>query len=543
MLLRARCIHFSAPHYFSGERMSPAPIGTTPSKIALALIVGSLFFAVPHRAHAAGIESTTGGTISLGRAANYLRVDDFMAIWQSPANLAVVAGANLGGEFRLPVLQACFDRAKDNSRLYRTTNPERGQFGEESFQNVCNEGTLIPTGNLGFVQAFDSGFGWGLGFFTPTAIPAMKYGNDVIVTQVPTARETLPITMSGVESPNRPLLLERDVLGGFIQAGAGYQFVKQFRIGLSLGAGFASIHNVNVGSIAGGTFRDQELLTDIHVSDSFIPRATVSFVAAPIDELEILGQLTYQSDIEADGHVEFTGNGIQNAPLTDCRVQEPGQPGPHCRSDGATLRVPYPNLEATIGARYAKRRAARERSLDPMRDEIWDVEIDGYWSQTSSVDQYVLTLYTPMTTAHTGVAFSSAPGTNAVDVPPQNVIPYNWRDTLGVRIGGDYNVVPEMLALRLGFSYESRAIPVEYMNIDAFAVGKLGIHVGGTLALGPVRLSAGYAHVFFQPIDVGVGTGKINELVSQNPAGAQAVNEGYYQAALDIFSVQANATF
>jgi hypothetical protein len=81
------------------------------------------------------------------------------------------------------------------------------------------------------------------------------------------------------------------------------------------------------------------------------------------------------------------------------------------------------------------------------------------------------------------------------------------------------------------------------MNIDAWPVAKLGLHIGATLAVDSVRLSAGYAHIFFQPIDVGVGTGRVNEIVSQQPDRAQPVNEGYYQAALDVISLQANVAF
>ncbi|HKP60364.1 MAG TPA: hypothetical protein VJV78_26745 [Polyangiales bacterium] len=95
---------------------------------------------VPCAAHAAGFEDTISGTINLGRAANALRVQDFMATWGNPANLAVLPRNDLGGELRVPFLQACFDRAKDNSAMYRVNDPARGLFGSESFSNVCNDG-------------------------------------------------------------------------------------------------------------------------------------------------------------------------------------------------------------------------------------------------------------------------------------------------------------------------------------------------------------------------------------------------------------------
>lgn len=496
-------------------------------------------------ARAAGVEDTVSGTINLGRAANALRVQDFMATWRNPANLALIPSTDFGGELRLPVLHACFDRARDNAAAYRVDNPALGLAGSESFQNVCNDGTRVPAGNLGFAQAFDSGWGWGIGFFTPAVNAASEYGDRTVVTQHPLSGETLPLTTGGTESPNRFLLLERSVLGGFLQAGAGVQLVKQFRVGASVGLGFANIHNVNVASVQGGTFRDQEVLTDVKATDWLVPRAALSMVFAPADSFEAMASLTYQSDVHASGDVVFNTNGIRAAPLTDCRATAPSRPGPHCESRNAEVTVPFPTLEAVLGVRYAKRRYERTRALDSMRDEAWDVEVNGYWSQTSHVDQDIVKLYdqAPGAPGSTNLVFSSAPNATTLSVPASISIPHHWRDTFGVRAGGDYNVVPAKLALRLGVSYETRAVPVEYMNIDAWPVAKLGLHAGGTLALHKLKLSVAYAHIFFQPVDVGVGAGRVPEIVSQQQNAAQAVNEGYYQAALDVVSLQANLAF
>jgi hypothetical protein len=506
------------------------------------LATASSILMLAAHAHADGLEDTVSGAVGLGRAANYLRVNDFMATWQNPANLAVIPSTDLGGELRLPVLHACFDRARDPSAQYRTNDPQSGFAGSESFDNVCNEGTLMPTGNLGWAQAFESGWGYGVGFFTPALVPNLKYGAQTIVTQFPLAGEVYPTTPNGTESPNRFMLLQRSILGGFLQAGAGFQPLHALRLGASVGVGFADIRNLNVASVQGGTFRDQEILTDAHVTDWAIPRATLSAVVSPSDALEFMGALTYQGDVHATGSVDLTANGIQGAPLANCTGPAPPGPGPHCRIENAELTVPFPRFQALLSTRYAQRRSARKRALDPLKDEVWDVEVDGYWSQTSHIDQYTLKLYDepPGSAGAANLAFSSAPGAAVLATPQRAIIPRHWRDTFGVRIGGDYNVVPALLALRVGFSYETRAVPVEYMNVDAYPVARLGLHCGATLALSNWKLTAGYEHLFYQSIEVGVGAGRVDEIVSQNPAAAQAVNEGYYQAAQDIFSLQAN---
>src|SRR6185312_15282019 len=127
-----------------------------------------------------------------------------------------------------------FDRVKDPNGKYRTDNPTLGLAGSESFSPVCNRGGIMPTGNLGWAQAFESGWGYGVGFFTPAAVPNLEYGNDTVVTQVPMANEPQPYTRNGVESPNRFLLLKRAQLGGFLTAGAGVRLSSLIRVGASL---------------------------------------------------------------------------------------------------------------------------------------------------------------------------------------------------------------------------------------------------------------------------------------------------------------------
>jgi len=490
-------------------------------------------------AHAEGIETTVSGTVGLGRAATVLRVNDFMATWQNPANLAVVPSTDLGGELRVPLLSACFDRARDPEAEYRTDDPDLGYAGSEHFRSVCNKGSVMPAGNLGWAQAFESGWGYGVGFFTPAAVPNLEYGDDTVVSQQLTRdSEMLPFTTSGEESPNRFLLLKRQQLGGFLQVGAGVRLSPMVRVGASLGWGFATLHNRSIASAIGGTFRDQEVLNDVNVSDWFIPRAMASVVVTPLPSLELALTLLYQGDVDGVGTVDITGNGIRNAPRGNCRSDDPG---PYCRVEDAQLTAPFPRFSATLGVRYASLRAGRDRALDPMKDERWDIELNGSWSETSHVDQYSVTLFEGDPQAR--IALSTAPRSNLQPLPANLTIPYKWKDTFGLRLGGDYNVLPDLLAVRAGLSYESNATPTAYMNIDAWAVNRFGLHLGGTVKLGRLKLSIAYAHIFFGKVSVPVGEGRVLEAVSANPMDAQAANEGDYTASLHVISGQVNYAF
>jgi long-subunit fatty acid transport protein len=515
---------------------------TSPACLQIFLVFAGVCMST--RAQAGGFEDTVSGTLGLGRAASLGRVQDFMATWQNPANLAVIPGSDLGLELRLPVFDACFDRVRVEGVEYRDPGSDsEGVFmGSESFENVCNEGALGPTGNLGWAQSFDSGWGYGIGLFTPGGVGDMKFGRDTIVTWPPYyPDEVYTPTLEGVEWPNRQMLLEQSAVAAWLSAGAGFQVTPQLRIGLSVALGMVQFSASNVSSLVGGTFRDQETLSEVRATDWAVPRVALSAVFSPIHSLDLVGAVYYQDDVRAEGEATFEANGIQGAPLLNCLDDEPG---PHCGVDTVAVEYPFPTFEVTVGLRYAKRRAPHARTLDPMRDEVWDVELDASWLGTSSVDNVDMRLYEgePGEGAPK-LANNSNPGATPYPLPPTQSIPRRWKDTWSLRIGSDYNVVPSRLAVRAGFSYASSAVPLELMAIDAWPVQKIGLHVGATMAFDNLRLSLAYAHVFVEQVSVPAGTGQFYEVVSVPAGEPLAVNEGDYRASLDVVSIQADMRF
>jgi hypothetical protein len=264
-----------------------------------------------------------------------------------------------------------------------------------------------------------------------------------------------------------------------------------------------------------------------------------SAVVSPLDSVDLMVAFTWNDDVEAKGHMDVTANGYAKAPRTDCRS---ASPGPHCRADDVTLNVPFQRYEVAIGGRYAQRRVPRERAIDPMRDELWDVELTAYWLQTSHVTDFVLDV-------HDGegdvpqVAIGSAPTALVTPLPQKVPIHHGWDDTFGVRVGGDYNVLRERLAVRAGFGYEKRALPKKNMNIDYWAVTRYNLSVGSTLQLGRWKLTVAYAHVFHEDVDLALGQGNLREIAVVNPGAANVVNEGKYGASLDVLSFGVNYTF
>jgi long-subunit fatty acid transport protein len=514
----------------TGRRVAPVLAGL--------LLAGAL----PHTAHASGIEDTVAGTIGLGRSASYARVNDFMATWQNPANLAIVPGNDLGLELRLPILKGCFDREIDPNVEYRQPGIYEGFEGTESFGKVCNEANPFPAPNLGWAHTLDGRWGYGIGVFTPSAVGSSQYGDDTIVTLYPSENELYESTNAGVESPNRQMGLERRVIAAYMMAGIGAQVIPELRFGLSAGLGYYSIYNKSVVSVLGGTFRDQEIINELDTRDWAVPRLTGSIVVTPIDFIDLFAVATYQGDIESKGTSKLTANGVSGAPLNSCTDEVPGT---HCKIDDVKLIVPLHTLEATFGARFVLRRTG-ERTLDPMHDEVFDIEVDVAWAQTSNVDAFRVELHDkkPGDPDFPRVQFANDPMAGVSYVRNTTEVPKHWKDTWTVRVGGDVQVLPERLSLRGGFSYATSAVPVRYMNFDYWPVEKISVHVGATVAfLERFKLSAAYAHIFYQPVEVSVGTGGVKDIASVEEASSTGVNEGRFEASQDIFSMQFNTQF
>ncbi len=495
------------------------------------------------RAQAAGVEDTVGGAVGLGRAAIYGRVNDFMATWQNPANLAVVPGTDLGFELRMPILSACYRRFVDENAEYRQPGAYDGFHGTEIIGKMCNEAAPGLTANTGWAKSFDSGFGYGVGLFTPAGVGGSKYGNDTIVSWYPSENEIYQVTSTGAESPTRQMGIERDAVTAFLMAGVGYAPSRELRFGASAGWGFASVYNKSVVSVLGGTFRDQEVLNEIRVTDWSLARANASVVYSPLAQLDLFGVLTYQSGINATGNAVLTANGIRGAPLKSCSDPTPGT---HCRIDGVQLSVPFPTLEVTFGARLVVPRNKRERVLDPMKDELFDLELDLAWTQTSAVDRFDVRLHDKLVEDPDVPRIQFANAEDATFSYPRQTtfVPKNWKNTWTVRVGGDFQAVPERVTLRAGISYATRAVPVETMNIDYWPVAKLGLHLGATLAfLERFKVHVAYAHMFYQATEVAVGTGQVKDIASIDEAKSTGVNEGRFTAALNVFSLQLNASF
>jgi hypothetical protein len=338
------------------------------------------------------------------------------------------------------------------------------------------------------------------------------------------------------------MAIARRGASAFLMAGLGVGLSRWLRAGLSVGWGVASVESRSVVSAQGGSFRDQEVITSINANAWFIPKAVASVVVSPWQALDLFGVVVYHGDIHAKGTADLNANGIKGAPRKSC--SEPN-PGTNCRIEGVEVVVPFPTFEVVGGLRVAKLRRDRNGVLDPMRDEVFDLELEAIWTQTSHVDRFDVRLHDrPTEDPHVPrVQWANVEGAFPSYVRQRSGVPKHWKDTLSFRAGGDLQLVPERLTIRGGASYATSAVSPGYMSIDYWPVEKFGVHAGATIAAGRFKLTAGYAHFFYKSVNVPVGTGMVKEIATVNETEATAVNEGFYRASQDLFSLQIDAAF
>ena len=90
-----------------------------------------------------------------------------------------------------------------------------------------------------------------------------------------------------------------------------------------------------------------------------------------------------------------------------------------------------------------------------------------------------------------------------------------WRDTLNVRLGGDYNLIEDRLWLRAGGFFETPAVKKEYAYVDFFSFLRFGPAAGLTVSFNNISISFAYTFVFQMPLKV---TEDESAIFQQTPA-------------------------
>jgi long-chain fatty acid transport protein len=515
-------------------------------------------------AASSGIDSPESGVEQVGRGSAWLaRADDPLAVYFNPAALAYQSsGVHLGAQ--LMFMNRCFTRKGDGGAPVSPGNnlpgpgappdPNRPKQVAPA-ADVCSKAGAFPNPQLAATFRLGDRVGLGIGVVAPHAT-----GSNVWPESVPyTHRSGEPLTQP---APNRYLLVSNEATIIFPTVSVGFALTDTLSVGAGFLWGIATIHNVNfsegispLGSATGITdrYENSDARTELTAKDLFIPGFVLSALWSATSNLDVAAWFKWTDRVRAD-HADLR----LTTPYWDASLGTPaedvcaGSPDPQCNVTDAkgkgslTFTIP---MEAKLALRYHMTRKDADRPAlaadgtslrrvrDPLRDDLFDVELDFTWANNSAVDSFEVRF-------PTGAQAITIKGAGTT-VPENADIPRKWKDVVGVRLGGDLNILRSRLALRAGGFFETKGQRDDYLALDFDLAERIGLSGGATVRLGPVDVSAAYQHTFFGTLDNG-GKGAVHALSGQRDAGfrsRQAINGGVLKASLNEIGLSGTVRF
>ncbi|MEM1416886.1 MAG: hypothetical protein AAGH15_18455 [Myxococcota bacterium] len=354
-------------------------------------------------------------------------------------------------------------------------------------------------------------------------------------------------------APTRYNLIDQDLSLAFPTLGVGVKVSDTLRVGASFGAGFGIFSLRTIGrSFRGENFNEDALSHVDGAVDPFVPRVTASVAANPVDGLTLSGTFLWTDDVEAVGDLRITSGYYTSQVFDELLVPD------------SKVLSPQP-WQLAVGIRYADRIRPRNVGLegapddptrgfgedrvihDAMTNERWDVELDLVWERNSLVQESAVRPGRCVQSAlaqdprlgsypdrdcsdpggvlpPSGAAFpqlgpvyvvsldavGALPGT----APPEASVARAWQDQLSLRAGGSVNVVPGVLALHSGFSFETKGVKDGYERIDLAPLMRFGAHAGLTLRVGRWDLTFAYAHIHQRAETITTAEAAVSQTVS-----------------------------
>jgi long-chain fatty acid transport protein len=395
------------------------------------------------------------GTRAAGRGGAFVaRADDVTAVSVNPAGLAEIQSTIIQVSNQLSYNAYSYTRAP--TAIYRENeDPTQVTFPRVSNQTPWQAADPFfgVASNLGL-----SNWGFALAVFAPSGIAK---------TQFPLAAQD-----DSQNSGQRYMMVSRESLILNYSASVAWKYADRFGVG-------ATLQWIHVPSlkyslvIDGSTFpaaanpvsSNMDILSTVKGSSLFTFNAILGLWYRPVPYLQLgfSGQVV-PADITVKSHLSV-------APLGDLvgsvKLTRDGS-----LANDVTLTLPLP-LIFRGGARY--------RHLEGNR-EVFDIELDVDYTTWSRVKRLGIEANNMQATAQ-----SSVLTLNTISIEK------HWRDSIGIRLGGDYAVIPDLLTLRAGGYYETAVSPSAYFNVDFPTGTQISGALGASVFLGSMELAAAYS--------------------------------------------------
>jgi long-subunit fatty acid transport protein len=459
-------------------------------------------------AFAGGLELMPAGAHAVGRGgAVAARPTNPMTVLQNPAGLAFLSDDQLILNFDTSFHDMCVSpygfygwgvylpdersgTAVQDARRSEFGDPASTQYSARYLDKVCNSAKVAPTPNLAFAYHLTDQLSLGFGLVAPSVlVSGLQYGGkDGTIAAGDGARPT----------PTRYQMINAEFLFGLnVVAGLAYRVIPQLSVGLGVQVSSGSGKTNAVMARTAGTNPADDIYLSVAAHDYFVPALTFSVLAKPIPRLTVTGMFTWNDGVRGSGDVTFTTNtyhqgatGTEFVPLKNDPIKL------------AAVNVELP-WSSTIGIRYAQP-IPGAREGDPLDTEIWDIEADATYTfypnggrdnRLDVGEEIVLEV-----ARANGVP--QEPLRVEEDDIEQFSVDSHQKNYMGVRLGGTYNVLPSKLGVSAGAFFETRGVDPSFANIDTFAFARFGFGLGLQIRFGSIDLSAAYAHVFSETLDV-----------------------------------------
>lgn len=464
----------------------------------------------PAIAHATNAqEFPDNGSEQFGRGGAWVaRASDPLATFYNPAGLAGQR-TRLTLQANVSLLATCFTRVKASND---TTSD--GFAPGATYPQVCNDTQPFADPQLAFAWRLTDRVGLGFAVLGPSGV-----GNT-----------SWPEFVNGDQpAPQRYLLLKANVVYLTPTIGVGWEAVDGLRLGAAVIVGTAP--RINFANASPGLNEDNahpadnDVRAELTAKQLLVPGFTLGAIWSPTESIDVAGWYKWSAPIDATGDVQTSANyfthavsagntgGVAYGDTSQPNCDVPNGKAVCGSGDNASLKVRVP-MEAKLGLRFHVPRAAAATAAadapvqphvrDPMAQDVFDVEADFTWANNSTFDALELRFPADASGGGKIPVYGTAGGT----LPPNADVQHHYKDVAGVRVGGDYNALPDRLAIRAGAFAETRGQDATWQNIDFAPSRRVGVAAGGTyrIKMGEgdahaLDLMLAFGHVFFGTTD------------------------------------------
>ncbi len=479
---------------------------------------------------AQGYFAGSKGARVAGRAGAFVaKADDLSAAEYNPAGFARMSGYTVQLSNRFSYNQVAFTRAPAEGDIGATPTQQDWENGEVyEFQRVENQ---LPLQGIDPLLGVAADFGledWGfaLSAYAPPGVGRISF---------PMGPDDSDPEMGPLNGGQRYMMVERDAQILVYAASAAWKFKDLLGVGATLQ--WIHVPHLEYSLVVDGwpfqgganpVSSTYDILSTVTGSDPFTFNAVLGGWVRPLPFLEVgvSGQII-PSQIETESQISMETLNIED----DVVTSRNGYP-----ANDVNLTLPLP-MTARLGVRY----------LQPN----FDIELDLIYQTWSRVDSFNV--------ATNGLeAEIETVGTTDID---DVVIDKQWKNTLTVRLGGDWQVLPELLTARAGVAYESPVADPAYAHVDFSSGHHLTGALGASVHLGPLELAAAYGYRRQLPITVSAEEGRVyqevpssncdppgmtdpcNDELAQAGQPAPTVNAGRHEAFSHTASLDAILSF